>query len=297
MPTLTDRVVVLTGSGRGIGAATAKLMAAEGAKVVVNDIGVALDGTGASGGSGGPAQQLVDEITAAGGTAVADTSDISDYDGAGTLVQRAIDEFGRLDVLVNVAGILRDKMIFNMTPDEWAAVIAVHLTGTFNTSSHASKHWRERKDPEAQARLINFTSVSGLHGAPGQPNYAAAKMGIVGLTYSCANSLTRYGVTSNAISPGAATRMIDSIPDEETKARLHREMRPEHVAKVVAYLASDRSGWLNGRIVHAQGSRIGLYSNPVEELQLLGQGEWELDQIATEMERSFKPAVAAGASA
>ena len=286
MSELEGRVVALTGSGRGIGAATARLMAAEGAHVVVNDIGVALDG---SGGSTGPADELVAEIVADGGSAVADTNDISDFEGAGRLVQRAIDEFGRLDVLVNVAGILRDKMLFNMEPAEWEAVVKVHMTGTFNTAAHASKHWRERKDPEANARLINFTSDSGLYGAPGQPNYAAAKMGIVGFTYSCANALSRYGVTSNAIAPGAATRMIDSIPDEETKARLAREMRPEHVARVVTYLASEKSGWINGRVIGAQRNRVSLFSNPVEQVQLMAPEGWDLEMLDREMKRGFGP--------
>lgn len=289
MPELDGRVVVLTGSGRGIGAASARLMSAEGARVVINDIGVALDG---SGGSEGPAADLVGEITEAGGVAVADTNDISDYDGAGRLIQRAIDEFGRLDVLVNVAGILRDKMLFNMEPSEWDAVLKVHLTGTFNTSAHASRHWRQRKDPEAEARLINFTSDSGLYGAPTQPNYAAAKMGVVGFTYSCAKALTRYGVTSNAVAPGAATRMIDSIPDEELKARLAREMTPEHVATVVTYLASVKSGWINGRVVGAQRNRVSLFSDPVEQLQLLSPDGWDLEMLDREMRRSFGPVVA-----
>ena len=288
MSELEDRVVVITGSGRGIGAATARLMSREGARVVVNDIGVALDG---SGGSTGPAAELVAEITADGGVAVADTNDISDFDGAGRLVQRAIDEFGRLDVLVNVAGILRDKMLFNMAPEEWEAVLKVHMTGTFNTSAHASRHWRERKDPGANARLINFTSDSGLYGAPGQPNYAAAKMGIVGFTYSCANALGRYGVTANAVAPGAATRMFDSIPDEETKARLAREMTPEHVARVVTYLASAKSGWLTGQVIGAQRNRVSLFSKPVEQVRLVSPVDWDLEMLDLEMRRGFLPVV------
>lgn len=288
MSGLKDRVIVVTGSGRGIGAATVKMMSREGARVVVNDIGVALDG---SGGSAGPAAELVAEIVADGGVAVADTNDISSFDGAGSLIQHAIDEFGRLDVLVNVAGILRDKMLFNMTPEEWESVIKVHLTGTFNTSAHASRHWRERKNPDAQARLINFTSDSGLYGAPTQPNYSAAKMGIVGFTYSCAKALGRYGVTANAVAPGAATRMIDSIPDEETKARLVREMTPAHVARVVTYLASEKSGWLTGQVIGAQRNRVSLFSKPVEQVRLVSPVDWDLDMLDTEMRRGFLPIV------
>lgn len=288
MSELEGRVIVVTGSGRGIGAATAKMMAAAGARVVVNDIGVALDG---SGGSAGPAAELVAQIVAEGGTAVADTNDISSFEGAGELIQRAVDEFGRLDVLVNVAGILRDKMIFNMAPEEWESVIKVHMTGTFNTSAHASRHWRERKDAASEARLINFTSDSGLYGAPGQPNYAAAKMGIVGFTYSCAKALSRYGVTANAVAPGAATRMIDSIPDEETKARLAREMTPEHVARVVSYLASVQSGWLTGQVIGAQRNRVSLFSRPVEQVRLVSPGDWDFAMLHQEMRRGFLPVI------
>src|ERR1700734_3997026 len=151
---------------------------------------------------------------------LANGADISDFDAAEGLVRGAIDQFGRLDVLVNVAGILRDRMVFNMTETEWDDVIRVHLKGTFNTTRFASAHWRSLRDETAQNRIVNFTSVSGLHGAPGQPNYAAAKMGIVGLTYSAAHSLARYGVTVNAISPGAATRMTASIPTDRRRAGL-----------------------------------------------------------------------------
>src|SRR5262249_35429784 len=153
------------------------------------------------------------------------------------------------------AGILRDRMVFNMSEQEWDDVIRVHLKGTFNTTKFASAHWRSRRDESAQHRIINFTSVSGLHGAPGQPNYAAAKMGIVGLTYSCARSLARYGVTVNAISPGAATRMTESVPPERRRTRTAGadERSPDNVAPIVAYLASEESGWITGRIIHTAG--------------------------------------------
>jgi NAD(P)-dependent dehydrogenase (short-subunit alcohol dehydrogenase family) len=196
MGTLDGRVAIVTGAGRGIGRSVATLLASEGAAVVVNDLGAAVDGSGSD---AGPAQQAVDEIAAVGGKAIANGADISDHAAAEDLIKTAIGEFGRLDVLVNVAGILRDRMVFNMTEQEWDDVIRVHLKGTFNTTKFASAHWRSLRDESAQNRIINFTSVSGLHGAPGQPNYAAAKMGIVGLTYSCAHSLAKYGVTVNAI--------------------------------------------------------------------------------------------------
>ncbi len=288
MGTLDGRVAIVTGAGRGIGRSVAGLLAIEGAAVVVNDIGAALDG---SGNDAGPARPAVDEITAAGGQAVPSAGDISDHAAAEDLIKTAISAFGRLDVLVNVAGILRDRMVFNMTEQEWDDVIRVHLKGTFNTTKFASAHWRSLRDESAQNRIINFTSVSGLHGAPGQPNYAAAKMGIVGLTYSSAHSLAKYGVTVNAISPGAATRMTESVPSERRRAGTPSadERSPDNVAPVVAYLASERSGWINGRVVHASGYEVSLYSDPQPVIRLIGSGPWELGLLASQVERSFGP--------
>jgi NAD(P)-dependent dehydrogenase (short-subunit alcohol dehydrogenase family) len=288
--TLDQRVAIVTGAGRGIGRSVAILLAAEGASVVVNDLGVALDGSGSD---AGPAQQVADEITAAGGAVIASGADISEHATAEDLVKTAISEFGRLDVVVNVAGILRDRMVFNMTEQEWDDVIRVHLRGTFNTTKFAAAHWRSLRDESAHNRIINFTSVSGLHGAPGQPNYAAAKMGIVGLTYSSANSLAKYGVTVNAISPGAATRMTDSVPDERRRSRSGPadERSPDNVAPVVAYLASERSGWLTGRVIHSSGYEVALYSNPQPLVRLIGTQPWELDELAEQVERSFPAAL------
>jgi NAD(P)-dependent dehydrogenase (short-subunit alcohol dehydrogenase family) len=290
MGTLDGRVAIVTGAGRGIGASVARLLAGEGAAVVVNDLGGAVDGSGSD---AGPAQQEVGEITAAGGRAVASDADVSDHAAAEDLIKTAISEFGRLDVLVNVAGILRDRMVFNMTEQEWDDVIRVHLKGTFNTTKFASAHWRSLRDESAQNRIINFTSVSGLHGAPGQPNYAAAKMGIVGLTYSSAHSLAKYGVTVNAVSPAAATRMTASVPTDRRRARTESadERSPDNVAPVVAYLASERSGWITGRIVHSSGYEVSLYSDPQPVVRLIGTGPWELGRLADEVERSFGPAV------
>ena len=289
MGTLDGRVAIVTGAGRGIGRSTAVLLAAEGASVVVNDLGANLDGSGAD---TNPAQQVVDEITAAGGKAIANGADISDHAAAEELIKAAIAEFGQLDVLVNVAGILRDRMIFNMTEQEWDDVIRVHLKGTFNTSKFASAHWRSLREEHAQHRIINFTSVSGLHGAPGQPNYAAAKMGIVGLTWSCANSLAKYGVTCNAISPGAATRMTDSVPEDRRRggqpSNEDERRSPDNVARVVAYLASERSGWLSGRIVHSSGFEVSLYNNAAPVVRLIGEQPWQLEELATQVERSFR---------
>jgi len=291
MGTLDGRVAIVTGAGRGIGRSTALLLASEGASVVVNDLGGAMDGTGKD---TGPAQQVVDEIASAGGKAVASGADVSDHAAAEGLIKNAISEFGRLDVLVNVAGILRDRMIFNMSEQEWDDVIRVHLKGTFNTSKFAAAHWRSLREETAQNRIINFTSVSGLHGAPGQPNYAAAKMGIVGLTWSCANALGKYGVTANAVSPAAATRMTDSIPTDRRRTDRPTDedprRSPDNVATVVAYLASERSGWLTGRIVHSAGYEVSLYNNMAPVVRLIGEQPWELDDLAAQVERSFRPA-------
>jgi NAD(P)-dependent dehydrogenase (short-subunit alcohol dehydrogenase family) len=287
MGRLDGRVAIVTGAGRGIGRSVATLLASEGASVVVNDLGAELDGSGSD---HGPAATVVAEIGAAGGKAVASGADVSDHAAADGLIRTAITEFGRLDILVNVAGILRDRMIFNMTEQEWDDVIRVHLRGTFNTSKFASAHWRSLRDESAQNRIINFTSVSGLHGAPGQPNYAAAKMGIVGLTYSCAHSLAKYGVTVNAISPGAATRMTESVPTDRRRARTAPdEWSPDNVAPVVAYLASEQSGWITGRILHSSGYEVALYNNPEPVVRLIGTGPWAADALAAQIERSFGP--------
>jgi len=287
MARLDGRVAIVTGAGRGIGRSVARLLASEGASVVVNDLGSAVDG---SGHDSGPAHDVVAEIAEAGGKAVANGADISVFAAAESLVQTAIEEFGRLDILVNVAGILRDRMVFNMTEQEWDDVIRVHLKGTFNTTRFASAHWRSLRDESAQNRIINFTSVSGLHGAPGQPNYAAAKMGIVGLTWSSARALGKYGVTVNAISPGAATRMTDSVPTDRRRTRPEvDEWSPDNVAPIVAYLASERSGWITGRIIHSSGYEVSLYSNPEPVVRIVGTGPWQPDALAEQVERSFGP--------
>jgi NAD(P)-dependent dehydrogenase (short-subunit alcohol dehydrogenase family) len=287
MARLDGRVAIVTGAGRGIGRSVAMLLASEGASVVVNDLGAAVDGSGTD---SGPAHDVVAEIAEAGGKAVANGADISVFAAAESLVQTAIEEFGRLDILVNVAGILRDRMVFNMTEQEWDDVIRVHLKGTFNTTRFASAHWRSLRDESAQNRIINFTSVSGLHGAPGQPNYAAAKMGIVGLTWSSARALAKYGVTVNAISPGAATRMTATVPTGRLRGRPGPdEWSPDNVAPIVAYLASERSGWITGRIIHSSGYEVSLYSNPEPVVRIVGTGPWQPDALAEQVERSFGP--------
>ena len=290
MGRLDGRVAIVTGAGRGIGRSVALLLASEGASVVVNDLGAALDGSGTD---TGPAQQVVAEIGEAGGNATASAADVSDHGAAENLVQAAIEEFGRLDVLVNVAGILRDRMVFSMSEPEWDDVIRVHLKGTFNTTKFAAAHWRSLRDESAQNRIINFTSVSGLHGAAGQPNYAAAKMGIVGLTYSCANALVKYGVTANVVSPGAATRMTESVPAERRRraAAPDAERSPDNVAPVVAYLASEQSGWINGQIVSARGYEVALYNSPEPVIRIIGTEPWDVDALAGQVERCFGPAL------
>jgi NAD(P)-dependent dehydrogenase (short-subunit alcohol dehydrogenase family) len=264
MGKLEGKSAIVTGAGRGIGRAVAQLLAAEGAAVIVNDIGAALDG---SGGDTSVAQLVVDEITAAGGTALANTDSITDYDAAEAMVRQAVDNFGKLDILVHVAGILRDRMIFNMTDDEWDAVVDVHLKGAFNLCKWASVHFRERREG---GRIINFSSSSAW-GSAGQPNYAAAKYGLLGLTATLANSLDRYGVTANAILPYAATRMIDSTPRaaaiKEETGKLPSELAegtegdPANVAPMVAYLASDDAAMINGHFFGVSGNTISIYSH------------------------------------
>jgi NAD(P)-dependent dehydrogenase (short-subunit alcohol dehydrogenase family) len=287
---LEGRVAVVTGGGRGIGAGIARLLAAEGAAVVVNDLGAEVDGSGAD---AGPAAQVVEQIGAAGGTAVADGGDVSDPQVGERLVRTAVEKFGSLDVLVNVAGILRDRMIFNLTEQEWDDVIRVHLKGHFSTTKPAAAYWREQRNPDGHYRLINFTSVSGLYGAPGQPNYAAAKMGVVGLTYSCANALAKYGVTANAISPGAATRMTASIPTERQRntAVSDDERSPDNIAPIVGYLASTASDWLTGQVIGARGYEVHLMNKPEPIRHVVSDGPWQPDRLADLVERVFKPAV------
>jgi NAD(P)-dependent dehydrogenase (short-subunit alcohol dehydrogenase family) len=268
----------------------ARLLARQGAKVVVNDLGVALDGTGED---KAPALQVIEQIKEAGGEATVNSNDVTDFAGAEAIVRQAIETFGRLDVLVNVAGILRDRMVFNMSEEDWDAVIRVHLKGTFNTTRHAAAYWRQQRNSEGHFRLINFTSGSGLHGAPGQPNYAAAKMGIVGLTYSCANALRPYGVTANAISPGAATRMTESVPQDRLRSPVtdDDERSPDNVAPAVAYLASERSDWCSGQVISARGFQIGLYNVPQVIRQIASPGPWDLEVAFRMIEQSFRPAV------
>ncbi len=288
MGKLDGRVAIVTGAGRGIGASLARIMAAEGAAVVVNDVGAAVDGSSTN---ERPADEVVSAIKASGGQAVANFDSVADHDAAEQLIRTALDEFGRLDVLVNVAGILRDRMVFNMPEEDWDAVIDVHLKGTFNTSKFASIYWRATR--EGNYRLINFTSESGLFGAPGQPNYAAAKLGIVGFTYSCANALHRYGVTANCISPRAATRMTGTIPGDRasTMKNENPETSPDNIAPPVVWLASTESSWFTGRVIGVHGYEIALFSEPRVIARVVSDRPWEMESAFKNMESTFRGAV------
>jgi NAD(P)-dependent dehydrogenase (short-subunit alcohol dehydrogenase family) len=243
------RVCIVTGAGRGIGREYARMLADQGAKVVVNDIGASRDGSGSD---VGPAQQVVDEITAAGGQAAANTDDVSTLEGARRLIAQAVETFGGLDVLVNNAGILRDRMLFSMSEEEWDSVIKVHLKGTWAPSRVASEYWRNRaKDGRANdARIINTTSVAGLYANAGQTNYGAAKAGIAAFTQVAAQELARYGVTVNAIAPGALTRLTADLGlADEMVARFD----PRWVAPVVTWLASPLSADISGQVIESSG--------------------------------------------
>ena len=251
------RVVIVTGAGGGLGRAHALEFARQGAAVVVNDIGASREGEGTS---AGPAQQVVDEITALGGRAVANTDDVADFDGAGRLVAQAVEEFGRLDVLVNNAGFLRDRTLVNMSVEEWDAVVRVHMRGHFCPLRHAAAHWRERTKAgdSVDARVVNTSSGAGLLGSVGQGNYAAAKAGILGLTLVAASELARYGVTVNAIAPAARTRMTESVMADMMKAPESGfdAMAPDNVSPLVVWLGSAESAGVTGRVFEVEGGLV-----------------------------------------
>jgi NAD(P)-dependent dehydrogenase (short-subunit alcohol dehydrogenase family) len=249
------RVCIVTGAGRGIGREHALLLAAHGARVVVNDLGGSVSGDG---GDAGPAQQVVDEIEAAGGEAVANTDDISDWEAAGRMIAQAVDTYGQLDVLVNNAGILRDKTLVNMTEAEWDAVIKVHLKGTAAPSHHAAAHWRSRsKAGEAvSGRIINTSSPSGLYGNFGQTNYGAAKAGIAAFTIIAAMELAPYGVTVNAIAPAALTRMTENLGMAQAPEEVKEKMGPQWIAPLITWLASEESAPVTGRVFDITGMAV-----------------------------------------
>jgi len=289
---LHDKVALVTGASKGIGRAVALALAAEGAQVVVNDYGVAVDGSQPS---EGPAKDVADEIRAAGGNAVPNFDTVATVAGGEGMIKTALDAFGRLDILVNVAGILRDRMIFNMSEEEWDAVIAVHLKGHYCTTKPASVIFRQQR----YGRIINFSSGSGLTGIPGQANYGAAKAGIAGFTRVVARDLGRYGVTCNAISPGAATRMTASVPGQarELRARagiqgggapapqsasggLLASMRePEYVAPMVAFLCTDEAWNINGKIFAVSGGTISLLQEEAPMRTITKQDAWTVQEL------------------
>jgi NAD(P)-dependent dehydrogenase (short-subunit alcohol dehydrogenase family) len=274
---LERRVVAVTGAGRGIGREIALLMAAAGARVVVNDLGAAADG---SGGAEAPADEVVRDIRRAGGEAVASYDSVTTMAGGERIVQAALEHFGRIDVVVNNAGIVRDRMVFNMTEEEWDAVIAVHLKGSFALTRAAAPRFREQR----WGRFINMTSTSGLVGNPGQANYAAAKLGIVGLTRVTALDMARYNVTANCISPFAWTRLIGTIPTDtpEQKARVAKleKMSPRDVAPLAVYLASDDAAGVSGQIFGVRGKEIFVFSQP-RPVRAIHHGDgWTPERLA-----------------
>ncbi len=285
MRELEGRVAIVTGAGRGIGREHALLFAAEGAKVVVNDLGGSTDGAGAD---TSPAQQVVDEIVAAGGSAVANFDDVADWDGARSMVEQAVDTFGDLHVLVNNAGILRDRMLVNMSAEEWDAVIRVHLRGHFCPTRWASAYWREQSKSgrEGKRSVINTSSASGLFGNSGQTNYGAAKIGIATFSMIADGELRRYGVRVNAIAPAAATRLTSGLSPEATEppGEGWSPTGPENIAPFVAYLATEDCP-IHGRIFLVAGGTVRLFQ-PFSIIDTIEkEGLWSVGELKAEAAR------------
>ena len=287
MPGIVEgKVAIVTGAGRGIGRAIAVLMAEEGAKVLVNDVGAALDG---SGGDAGPAQQVVEEIKRKGGQATASTLSIGEPANADKIVQAALDTFGRIDILVNNAGILRDRIFHRMSWSDWSDVIGVHLHGSFNMSRAVAGHFREQNS----GSFIHMTSTSGLIGNFGQANYMAAKMGIVGLSRGIALDMARFNVRSNAIAPFAWGRMVGSIPTEteaekERVARL-QQMTPEKIAPLVVYLGSDRAAGISGQILSVCNNEIFLFNQTRPIRSIHRSDGWTPEKLDQQLKGAFGP--------
>ena len=279
------RVAIVTGAARGIGREYALMLAEHGAKVVVNDFGGARDGTG---GDSGPADEVADEIKKAGGEAVSNGADVSDFGQAKAMIDQAVETFGTLDVVINNAGILRDRMLVNMTEEEWDAVIRVHLKGTFSPAHHAAAYWRDQSKAgvKVDARLINTSSVSGIYGNPGQTNYGAAKAGIGAFTIIAARELRRYGVTVNAIAPGAFTRLTSDLR-EFSEADQERSS-PRRVAPIAVWLSSAESKDVTGRMFEAGGGTLAIAEGwhrgpshePVEDPAQMGSAVAEMMKTA-----------------
>ncbi|MBI2907286.1 MAG: SDR family oxidoreductase [Chloroflexi bacterium] len=274
---LKDRVAVITGAGRGIGRGIALAMAAECARVVVNDLGCETTGAGSA---SRPADDVVAEIRKLGGVAVASYDSVASMSGAERIINAALESFGRIDILVNNAGILRDRMIFNMAEAEWDDVIAVHLKGHFACTRFASALMRQQRF----GRIINTSSTSGLYGAVGQANYGAAKAGIAGLTRVVARDLGKYGITVNAVVPAAATRLTSDIPERSraTRAGMGRPETlpdPDDVAPFVVYLAGDEADSINGQLFYVSGGEVSLLCHPTPVKSIYKVGRWTLDEL------------------
>jgi NAD(P)-dependent dehydrogenase (short-subunit alcohol dehydrogenase family) len=292
MPLCDGRVAIVTGAGRGLGRAHALEFARQGAAVVVNDIGVELDG---SGGGSGPAGEVVAEIIASGGRAIANGADVADWEQTAGLVKAALDAFGRLDVVVNNAGFVRDRMFANASEEEWDAVVRVHLKGHFCVARHAAAHWRDQAKASrpVDARIINTSSGAGLQGSVGQSAYSAAKAGIAGLTLVQAAELGRYGITANAIAPSARTRMTETVfadmmkrPEDGFDA-----MAPENVSPLVVWLASAESREVTGRIFEVSGGALSLADGWREGPKIDRGARWEAGEIGAGVQELLRKAV------
>ncbi len=279
MGLLDGRVAVVTGSGRGVGRGIAICMAREGAKVVVNDPGSTVDGRGVE---GDPADEVVEEIAAFGGEAVASKDSVADFAAAGRIIQTAVQKFGKIDILVNNAGILRDKSIVKMEESEFDAVIAVHLKGTFNCGRHAIPLMREQN----YGRIINITSSAGLRGNFGQTNYSAAKAGIMGITFTWALECGKYGITSNAMAPAGLTRMVGTIPGLEGKP-VPPEMHPDQNAAMVAFLASEKAAHVNGQIFGRRGFAYTIFQTPRPIASMFKPGGMTAAEVAANFDGVF----------
>src|SRR5438309_4552469 len=280
------RVVIVTGAGRGLGRTHALEFARQGARVVVNDLGAEVDGSGSS---TGPAGEVVDEIRGMGGEAVANGDDVSDWEGAQRLVNTAVESFGRLDVLVNNAGILRDRMLVNMTADEWDTVVAVHLKGHFAPTRHAAAYWRERSKAgeEVRGRVVNTSSPSGVFGDVGQANYGAAKAGIAGFTIIVAQELQRYGVTVNCLAPNARTRMTEETFQMGAPAEGFDRLDPVNVSAVVVALCADEAQAITGQIFHVWGGAVNVLRGWRADELLDAPAGWEPDALLDELRARF----------